>query len=96
MNQYIYVLTAIIIGCILRTLVPYLVKIKDGDVTNFDMKFLATLILAIIAGIIAGLLVFPTFVAPVGNLLTIVIAALLWGWGSQSVINNIAGLFIKK
>lgn len=92
MEQYILILLAIIAGCIMRTLVPYLVKLKKGEITQFDLKFAATFILAIIVGIIAGIVVFPTFIAPTGNLFTIILAALLWGWGSQSVINNILPL----
>jgi len=92
----IYILAVIIFGCILRTLVPYLKKIKDGTIKEFDLKFAFTMVLAIVIGILAGLIAFPAFIIPVGNLWAILTAAFLWGWGSQSIINNIAGWFIVE
>lgn len=92
LDQNIIILICIIIGCILRTLVPYLKKMSAEEIKKFDAKFFGTFMLALLLGIVAGITIFPTFIAPAGTLFTIVLAALMWGWGSQSVINNLANL----
>lgn len=89
MDINIIILISIIVGCILRTLIPYLTKISSGEIQVFDKKFLASFALAIVLGIVAGITIFPSFIIPTGPVFMIIIAALLWGWGSQSIINTV-------
>jgi len=80
---------AICLGIIGRTCFPYLNKADKysyRDDFGFDLKYAAT---ALFTGIISAIFVYPLFIMPDGTTLQVFIAAFIFAWGSNDVINRV-------
>jgi len=89
---------AIILGVIGRTYFPYLKKLGEYKVEiagtgttaltfSFDYKFIVT---AVFSGIVSAMFIFPMFVIPENvSTLSLFIAAFIFSWGTNDVINSL-------
>lgn len=85
------------LGVTLATMIPYLQKdrtseaIGDGHL-KFDKKFIGTLVMALVIGIVTAIMSFDTTSANVdqhGTIVKIFIAAFIAGGGSNLIINGL-------
>lgn len=79
----------IFFGILARTIFPYLQKYdKNRDDPNFGFE-VRYLLSAIISAAIASVLTFELFIIPEGSMFSVFIAAFVFAWGSNSIINNL-------
>jgi len=88
------VFTACVVGQSARTLIPYFNKMQTGEITNFDMKFFATVLMAFAAALTPSMLFFPVIMGMIPEdyalmgtpfiFLFVVIAA----YGANDIINK--------
>lgn len=82
----------VFLGCLARTLLPYLQKLKAEPTLKFDPKYLVTFIVALVESGIATLLLFGAvpselFTAPISRFLVFV-TAFSWAYTSNDVLNK--------
>lgn len=86
------VFTAIFLGCLARSLIPYMRKMKEARATGqplkWDNTYTITTAFAIVTAGIAALLILPT--AQAANPRMLFPLAFGAGWASQDVLNTIA------
>jgi putative flippase GtrA len=80
----------VFLGCLVRTVLPFLQKLKENPDTPFEWKYLVTFVIAIIESLIVGFLVFSAFplnltLSPLLSFLT----AFSWAYTSNDVFNRI-------
>jgi hypothetical protein len=84
-------LAGIALGTVGRTYLPYLKKTDQAAKTNtnfgFALRYLGTALLSIL---ISSILTFALFVIPQGTQLQVFIAATIFSWGTNDVINRFA------
>jgi len=78
MNTMIYLSCAL--GIISRTILPFLLELKDKPNTKFDKKFILPAVLGIVVNLLVAPIVFGSI--PVG---ADWIAAYIVGWGSTDI-----------
>jgi hypothetical protein len=59
--ELILKLSGILLGVLARTLVPYLRKLKQGKITEFQNKYWLSAVASLGLGIITTILIFPKF-----------------------------------
>ena len=83
----------VFVGVLLRTLLPYIRKLKDAEEKkeefSFDMKYVGTALFAVIVSFITATLIFPAFTIPEDLLGYIFITAFGFGYASNDLINEI-------
>ena len=77
-------LVGIVIGVIGKTLLPYIKKVLEDPNIHFNWGYVGTMTMS---GIVSAVFVFPLFVIPEGEPLTIFIAAIFFAAGINGVIN---------
>jgi hypothetical protein len=84
------VLGGIFLGCLARTLIPWLKKRKEaaktGEAIKFDNSFLITLALGLAVSMTTAMLVYPQFVLAEGVAFP---AAFIFGYGAQDLTNGL-------
>jgi len=83
----------IIIGVIGKTAIPYIRKIYEDPTISFNWGYFGTMCMS---GIIAAVVVYPTFVIPEGDPWIIFIAAIFFAAGINGLINFIGKNKIQK
>jgi len=83
----------VFVGVFLRTLLPYIRKLKEAQGKNeelgFDVKYVATAVFSFIVSFIVASLIFPSFVVPDVLDLYIFLQAFAFGWATNDVINEV-------
>lgn len=83
----------VFIGVLLRTLLPYIRKLKEAKETNtqllFDVKYAYTAIVSLFITCVVTLLVFPAFTIPDVALLYLFCSAFAWGWATNDLVNEL-------
>ena len=77
-------LVGVVIGVLGKTLLPYFKKVLEDPNIYFNWGYVGTMTMS---GIVAAILVFPLFVIPEGDPLTIFIAAIVFAAGINGIIN---------
>ena len=77
-------LVGVAIGVICKTLLPYIKKVLEDPNIYFNWGYVGTMTMS---GIVSAILVFPLFVIPEGDPLTIFIAAIVFAAGINGIIN---------
>lgn len=79
---------AIILGLALRTILPYLKKLKEDPTLQFDFSYIGT---AIISGVVSAIFIYPLFVFPENaTWYTVFIAAFIFAWTADDVVNRVS------
>ena len=82
------------LGVLARSLAPYLRKLREGKVKNFQKRHLASSIGSLVLGIIITLLIFPQFQAATPNGLNAYIrlfcTAFGFGFGWHAIVSEAA------
>lgn len=83
----------IFVGVLLRTLLPYVKKLKKAEDKNeefkFDFKYAGTAIFALVISFVVSTLIFPTFTIPEIALPYVFAQAFAFGWTANDIINEI-------
>ena len=92
-NPEIIAFAGILLACVLRTMLPYLKKHIEGngDIT-FSLKYIISFLSIVVVGFVATMLLFPTFTIPAGSELYIFIAAFVFAWASNDIVNRVFAL----
>lgn len=78
-------LIGVIVGVLLKTILPYVKKAYEDPDIEFNLGYLGTMIMS---GIVSGALLFSGYIVPAeGEILTIFIAAVFFGAGVNGVFN---------
>jgi hypothetical protein len=95
----------VFLGTLLRTIYPYLKKVKEVETQNqlrteakqallpqltFDKTYLAIFGADVLISFIATMLFFSAWSPPEGTLFHVAIAAFIAGWGLQDITNRVA------
>lgn len=83
----------VFVGILLRTLLPYIRKLKDAEKKNeqltFELKYVGTAIFALIVSFVVSALIFPTFPIPDTYNVYIFLQSFTFGYASNDLINEI-------
>lgn len=83
----------VFVGVLLRTLLPYIRKLKEaeGDTKQlaFDIKYVGTAIFAMIISFVVSALIFPTFEIPETYNVYIFLQSFTFGYASNDLINEV-------
>ena len=77
-------LVGIVCGVLVKTFLPYFKKVLEDPSIDFNWGYVGTMTMS---GIVSAVFVFPLFVIPEGDPLTIFIAAIFFAAGVNGVIN---------
>jgi len=77
-------LLGVIIGVIGKTMLPYVKKVLEDPNITFNWDYVGTMVLS---GVVSAVFIFPLFVIPEGEPLTIFIAAIFFAAGVNGVVN---------
>jgi hypothetical protein len=80
MNETTTIYIASVLGIVARTLVPFLLTIKDNPETKFDRKFLVPVIISVVINLLVAPFVFEQL--PAGATWT---GAFIFGWGTTDI-----------
>lgn len=80
MNETTIIYIACALGILARTLVPYLLTIKDNPETKFDRKFLVPVIISVVVNLFVAPFVFEQL--PAGATW---VGAFIFGWGATDI-----------
>lgn len=83
-----YIFLVVLLGIAVRTLIPYLQKLQAGEISKFDMKYVASLLLTLIWAVPVAVGVFSTIELPdtitsLGFWFTVFLA----GMGANTITN---------
>ena len=83
-------LTGIFLGVLVRVFFPWIRKLKQGKVKNFDLKYIYSAAGSIIFGLIITLLVFPSFSGTSSAVTGVEAFAVAFGFGFgwHSIVNE--------
>ncbi len=83
----------VFVGVLLRTLLPYIRKLKEAEGAekqlSFDIKYVGTAIFAMIVSFVVSTLIFPTFEIPETYNIYIFGQSFAFGWASNDLINEV-------
>ena len=88
MLEVVLAIAGIYLGCLCRTMLPYLKKLRDNPDMKFDKKFKATLVFNLIISGIATVLVMANMKAISGEPWIVFAVGFSSGWGAQDIINR--------
>ena len=77
-------LLGVIIGVIGKTMLPYVKKVLEDPNIFFNWDYVGTMV---VSGVVSAVFVFPLFIIPEGEPLTVFIAAIFFAAGINGVIN---------
>jgi hypothetical protein len=60
-TAFVLKLSGILLGVLARTLLPWLRKLRDGEVLKFSRRYLYSSLASLVIGIILTLVIFPRF-----------------------------------
>lgn len=80
MDTLISIYIACLLGIVARTIVPFLLELKDKPETQFDRKFLVPPLIAVVINVLTAPFVLQQL--PTG---TNWIAAFIFGWGMSDI-----------
>ncbi len=83
----------VLIGVVAKTVIPYLRKVYEDPSLYFNWGYFGTMIFS---GIVAGLLVYPTFIIPEAEPWVVFIAAVFFAAGINGIVNFTAKNRIQK
>ena len=86
-------LVGVLIGVGIKTLFPYWKKCYEDPDISFNWGYAGTMLMS---AIVSGVLLFPTFEIPEGNMLTVLVTAIFFAAGVNSVFNYVLKGKIQK
>jgi hypothetical protein len=89
-------LFAIFIGCVVRTLAPFIRKWMSGEAEDWNHKYTATLVVAYIVAVVVTSMVYQQNPLDFTNGDTIFFKGLILGVTSNSIINEVTEWFIPN
>jgi len=90
-----FYLFAIFVGCLIRTLAPFIRKWRAGEIDEgWNHKYTATLVIAYIVSVVATMMVYQQNPLDFTNGDTIFAKGLILGVTSNSIINEILAWFM--
>jgi len=81
----------IFLGCFVRTVFPYLKKLEENPDLAFDRKYAVSLLVSLVASVVAAVLIIPSFQVPEGAGIVVFSVAFTAGWGTNDILNEMAG-----
>jgi len=86
--EYI-IFVGVFLGCLMRTTLPYLRKLKENPELNFEWKYFITFGFNVLASFVATIILMPSISVESGEMFTVFSTAFVSGWGAQDLLNNI-------
>ena len=94
-NTALY-LIAIFVGCVVRTMAPFIRKWMAGEVGEWNHRYTATLVIAYIVSVVATAMVYQQNPLDFVNGDTIFFKGLILGVTSNTIINEILEWFMPN
>lgn len=94
--ELILKLSGILLGVLARTLVPYLRKLKQGEITEFQNRYWISALASFGLGIITTILIFPKFeITQIGQGIEALVKLFCLAFGFGYACNSIVSEGIK-
>jgi len=81
--------TGLFLGCLCRTILPYMRKVRENPALEFDLKYLVIFGVSVVVSFIAATTLFAAFVIPNTALPYVFAAAFVVGFGANDLIAEI-------
>ena len=89
MNIEYVAFIGIFLGCLMRTILPYLRKLKHVKNLKFEGKYAVSMIFSVVVSFVASMLLFGTFQIPEGSTFFVLVSGFTVGWASNDILNEI-------
>jgi len=89
MDPLIVAFTGIFLGCLCRTVLPYLRKARENPQIKFELKYLVVFAISLISSFIAAITLFATFTIPETAVPYVFASAFVAGFGANDLIAEI-------